>query len=232
MTTIAVGTLFQGGGNSKNNYKSAAYETFKANRAKVQAMLNAKYSNVGYPSVYKDNVGVEGLYDQANGSFSQNSSEVLIPSFLNAYTVSSLDADNFELIPSLLRMLPNWRITYDGLSRLPFVEDHLKSVNLTHVYNCKYNIGSYSTYANWVGADNLGFVPDVSTGMPIPSSPYEVPAVSITEAFSPLVRLDVTMKNNITLSSGYNMGRTLSLNIASTQLLESSNKEYTFWCWI
>ncbi len=234
MSTIAVGTLFSGVGTSKNNYRSTPYETFKANRAKVLAQLNAKYSSVIYPSggfmsESDASVLVGTVFNESNGAFSQNSSEVLIPSFLSAYTGVSLDADNFELIPTIWRMLPNWRITYDGLSRLPYVSDYFKSVNLTHVYNCKYNIGGYSTYADWVGVDgDFGFVSDVSTGLPVPSSQFEVPAVSIVESFSPLLRIDMTMNNNITISSGYNIGRTLNLNIASTQLVESSNNEYTF----
>lgn len=229
MTTIAVGTFFKDIGNSKNNYYSETYEKFKANRAKVQALLEAKYAGVRYPN--KGFISESGVIDQsynsANGGVALNSSEVLIPSFLSAYTGMDLNSDNLDLIPSLLRLLPNWRITYDGLSKISLIQEYVKSVNLTHAYTCKYSVGAFSSYANWIEVgDGLGFVPSVSTGMPIPSSQFDVPAVSLTENFNPLLRIDVTMKNNVTISTEYRKGRTLGLNIASSQLVESSNKEY------
>lgn len=218
MSTIAIGTFFESVGDAKSNYYSKTYQKFLANRTKVQAMLDEKYSSINYPG-----------YDPANGGVRKNSADVLVPSFLAAYTGSSLSSNNLDLIPSLLRMLPNWRITYDGLSKLDIVKEYVKSINLTHIYTCKYNVGGFSTFANWVGvSDGLGFVEDVSSGLPIPSSQYSVPAVSITENFNPLLRVDVTTKNNITLSTEYRKGRTLGLNIASTQLVESANSEYVF----
>lgn len=234
MTTIALGTLFSSTGDVDNNYYSSVYETFKSNRTKALAMLEGKYSNMKYPTTGFMTSGTAATiagqqFNSSNGTFSQNSAEVLIPSFLSAYTGCSLTADNLELIPSLMRMLPNWRITYDGLSRIPFIKSHFKSVNLTHSYVCKYNVGSFSSYSDWVSADGgyWGFTQNVSSGLPVPSSHYDVSAVSITESFSPLLRIDATFKNSLTVSGEYGLGRTLSLNVSSTQLVESSNKTYT-----
>lgn len=232
MTTIAIGTLFKSSGNADNNYHSEVFDKFKANRAKVIAGLERKYEGKTYP--YRGFMAEEGAvalagkqFDPANGTFSQNSAEVLIPAFLNAYTGTSLSQS--EIIPSILRMLPNWRITYDGLSRIPFIKRYFKSVNLSHSYVCKYNIGAFSSYANYIDMDgDYGFIPDVATGMPKPSSKYDIAAVSITENFSPLIRVDATLKNSLTFSTEYRRGRTMSLNVASEQLIESGNSEYVF----
>lgn len=233
MTTIGIGTFFNSIGNSSNNYYSKSYESFKSNRATTQALLESRYAGRLYPKVGFMTSAEASLWagqeynSSAVGGFSQNSAEVLVPSFLSAYTGMDLNSNNLDLIPSLLRMLPNWRITYDGLSRISFIQDYVKSVNLTHAYTCKYNVGAFSSYGNWIAMDGgFGFVEDVSSGLPMPSSQFDVPAVSITENFNPLLRVDVTLKNNITLSTEYSKGRVLGLNIASTQLVESGNDTY------
>jgi len=232
MTTIAVGTFFGSTGNASNNYFSKAYEAFKSNRTVVLANLESKYANTYYPTTgfmtSDDAMSLAGKkFSTSNGTFSKNSAEVLIPSFLSAYTGSSLSS-NMDLIPSIIRMLPNWKITYDGLNRIAFIKEHFKSVNLTNVYTCKYSIGSFTSYADWVGVGNdLGFTQDATTGLPVPSSMYDISSVSITENFAPLLRVDVTLKNSLTFSVEYAKGRTLSLNIASAQLVESTNDKYS-----
>ena len=43
----------------------------------------------------------------------------------------------------------------------------------------------------------LGYIRDIQTGNPTPSSPYDI-ACGITEGFSPLFGVDATLLNNIT----------------------------------
>jgi cell surface protein SprA len=154
-----------------------------------------------------------------------------VPAFLAAYT--GRDANNMTLNPfmNLLQILPNWSVTYDGLGRLPWIKDHFKSVNLTHAYTCKYAIGSYSTYSTWVPADNIsnkqiGFVRDVTTDMPIPSSAYDISSVSLTENFSPLIGLNLTMKNSLSTKFEYRKQRNISLSVNSVQITEGHTDEF------
>jgi cell surface protein SprA len=238
MTTIALRSLFKSSGNAKNNYHSPVFEEFKANRYKVLAMLEARYSNMHYPTggfigdldadPARVKLGGQAYATDPNRkAFSLNSAEVLIPAFYSTYTGTSLGSGSFDLIPSLLKMLPNWRISYDGLNRIAFIKEHFKSVNLTHAYTCKYNVGGFISNATWIGADgDYGFAPDVTDGLPRPAMIYDVPVVSITENFSPLIRVDMTLKNSITFSTEYRKGRTMGMNITSAQLVESSNGEY------
>ena len=230
MTTIALGTLFKPIGTANNNYFSQTYETFRANRAQAVNIMNDKYKGKLYPGggFMSANPSLIGqAYNPSNGSFTQNSTDVLIPSFLAAYTGTSLNSQSFQLIPSILKMLPNWRISYDGLSRIPFIKQNFKSVNLTNSYVCKYNVGSFASYANWVeSANGLGFINDVSTDKPIPSSQFDVASVSLSENFNPLLRIEATLKNSFTISTEYRLGRNVALNIPSSQVVESSDNEY------
>ena len=50
--------------------------------------------------------------------------------------------------------------------------------------------------------------------------------VTINEQFSPLVGLDVNLKNSLSFKAEWRRGRNMGLNIASNQIVESSNNEY------
>ncbi len=106
----------------------------------------------------------------------------------------------------------------------------MKSINLNHAYRCTYSVGSYSSYSNWMGSlnggDDLGFIRDVLNGSPTPSSPYDISSVSITESFSPLIGVDATLKNNMSIHGEYKDTRTVALNISSNQLVETLANEF------
>lgn len=137
---------------------------------------------------------------------------------------------NLNPFLSILQILPNWSVTYDGLGKIPWMKEHFKSITLTHAYTCKYAIGSYGSYSTWVGADNnnkmLGFVRDVTTDMPRPSSAYDISNVTLTEAFAPLIGLNMTMKNSLSLKAEYRKQRNLALNVTSVQLTEGHTSEF------
>jgi cell surface protein SprA len=124
--------------------------------------------------------------------------------------------------------VPNWRLSYEGLLRVPLVKQYFKSLTLSHQYRSTYSVGAYSSYLNRVsaGVDELGYVQDVLTGNPMPSSPYSISTVSINEGFSPLIGLDGALLNNMTLRGEYRTTRTLNLNISSFQLVESHSGEF------
>ena len=109
-----------------------------------------------------------------------------IPAFLSTYTGKNASRGSLNLFPNMLKMLPNWSLTYGGLSKLPFFESHFKSFNLRHAYKSVYAIGNYNTYNSYMEFMNgRGFIQDVTTGAPIPSSMYNIGAVSINESFTP-----------------------------------------------
>jgi cell surface protein SprA len=72
----------------------------------------------------------------------------------------------------------------------------------------------------------LGFITDATTGMPTPNSMYNVSTVSINESFSPLLGVDVTLNNNMTIKAEYRKTRVLSLSMTSVQVNESSSNDW------
>ena len=135
---------------------------------------------------------MSGTFNPENGTVNKYSADVMVPAFLDAYTGSS----SLDIFPSIFKMLPNWSINYKGLSNLPWVRDHFKSVNLTHAYKSIYAVGSYHSYSSWVecmGTGGLGFIQNTTSGGYIPNSLFDVSTVSINESFSPLIGINTTL---------------------------------------
>lgn len=132
--------------------------------------------------------------------------------------------------PDFSAVLPNWRITYDGFLNLGNMRRWFKSFSLTHAYQCTYSVGSYSSFLNWISADgeNLGFTLDELTGRPIPSSPFNITSVAITEKFAPLIGLTFTLQNELKFNAEYRDARTLTLNSSAGQVVEATTRGMKF----
>ena len=225
MTTITIGTSFDIG-DADNNYKSSSYDKFLNNLETVRQRVQKKYDGSTYP-IGSSLAGQP--YDPANGAVDKYSADVMIPAFLSAYTGQDASSCFLDIFPSFLKMLPNWKIKYSGLSRLEWFKKYFKSVNIEHGYKSVFAIGSYSTYATYMEYTNgIGFVNNTTTGMPVPSSKYNIGAVSINESFSPLLGINVTTNNNITVGGKYIKSRVLNLSLTSIQLVETYSDEIAF----
>ena len=74
--------------------------------------------------------------------------------------------------------------------------------------------------------NGLGFINDATTDMPVPNSMFNVSTVSINESFSPLLGIDFTLNNNMTIKAEYRQTRVLSLSMTSVQVNESSSHDW------
>ncbi|MDR2119481.1 MAG: cell surface protein SprA [Tannerella sp.] len=226
MTTIAFGGMLSSGGSVKNGYASKTFNEFLENRNIITSRLEAQYAHSTYPAYgFMEGHPQAGQpYNPAMG-VRQNSSDVLIPAFIAAYTGKDPKKTGLSIFPSVLGMLPNWRVSYDGLIQQPFVRKHFKSVVVSHTYRCLYNVGGYTSFLNWVDAGNgLGFAGSLD-GQPIPSSAYDIATVSLTESFAPLIGIDATFNNNVTIGTKLARTRNINLNISSFQIVETFSND-------
>ena len=200
MTTCILGTAFWSTGKASNNYESRAFQNMLDNREIIAQRLEEKYAGTIYPTTgFMQGHSLGGrTYDPANGGVNRNSADVLIPAFFAAYSGHDASSQTLDLFPGYLSMLPNWKITYDGLGKLKSMQKYFRSFTLSHSYQCTYNVGSYSSYSNFaqIGAD-MGFTKDVTTGNPVPSSQYNITSVNITESLNPLLGIDMALKNSL-----------------------------------
>lgn len=212
-----------------NGYASSTFDKFLENIPVIAERIQSKYNGVKYPTTgFMQNHSLAGkAFDASNGGVNTSSSDVLIPAFMAAYTGQSPDKVTLDPFPDLSAMLPNWRITYDGLGKIEWFRKYFRSLTLTHAYQCTYSVGSFTSYTDWISVDGeMGFSQDELTRNPYPSSPYNISSVAITEKFAPLIGLAATMYNNITLNAEYRDSRTLTLNSAAGQLVEASSKSF------
>jgi cell surface protein SprA len=226
ISIISWGTAFEK--ISKNNdYASPAFEAFKNNIAIISERRAAQRQKVdpGYnPDV--DPISGEPLQSQYKSGYGQTSSEVMIPAFIAAYTRTSPRKVSLETFPSALKMMPNWRITFDGLSKFDFVQSLFRSVSLTHQYRSTYQIGSFSTNLNYkLDESGINSIRDLQNNY---IQQYEIDVVTISEQFSPLINVDMNWKNSLTTRFEWKKSRTVTLNMTSNQVSDARINELVF----
>lgn len=232
---VATGTMYQGAFSMSYNiigtafdkvdktgsYESAVYQKFLENRIVIARRMGEQ--RVGNQDdngvVYDLQAGSEG----ANG-YNLNSQEVLIPAFLAAYAGKDANGIFLESMPGLSRIQPNWKITYDGLSRLPLFKKVMKSFDVSHAYRSSYSVGSYVSNLEYDSqTDGLSWVRDAQNNF-IPE--FQVNSVSLSEQFSPFIQFNVTWLNNLTTRAEYKKGRMLNLSLTNNQLIENYTNEW------
>mgnify|MGYP003238479164 FL=1 len=222
MTTISIGSAFEGMGSASSGYKSKTFEKFVNSLESYRNKVEARYADAVYPA---GSALAGGKFDASRTPVNKYSGDVMIPAFLDAYT--SMGGSSLSLFPALSRLLPNWTVRYSGLGKLPWLRDHFKSININHSYKSIFAIGSYNTYSTFQEYMNgIGFIDDTATGSVTPSSMFNISQVSINESFSPLMGVDMTFNNNMTLKAEYRQTRVLSLSMTSVQVNEALSKDW------
>ncbi|MCX6256148.1 MAG: cell surface protein SprA [Bacteroidia bacterium] len=223
ISVISWGTAFEK--ISKNNdYVSPTFEAFKNNAVIISERRAAERQKAdpGYNPNIDPLTGspVEGPFKSGYG---ETSREVLIPAFIAAYTKSNPRNVGLETFPSVLRMMPNWRINFDGLSKFEFVQRVFRSINLMHQYRSTYQIGSYTTNLSYeVDGSGINRIRDLQNNY---IQQYEINVVTITEQFSPLINVDMNWKNSLTTRFEWKKSRTISLNLTSNQIADARINE-------
>ena len=222
MSVITLGSAFERR-NADKGYSSSAFETFRNNLDVIHQRVEAQYHGAPYP---KHSKLAGQTFDPKHGTVSKYSPDVMIPAFLATYTGRDATRTGLDFFPNLLSMLPNWRITYTGLGKLPWLSKYFRNINLNHAYRSTYAVGSYNTFQSFMSyMGNIGFVEDVQSGNPVPTSRFDVNMVSINEQFVPLIGVDMTWKNGMTTRLEWRMTRVMNLSMTALQLVETTSKD-------
>lgn len=159
--------------------------------------------------------------------YRQNQQDILIPAFIAAYTQQdplTMDLNIFNILPKV-----NWKIDYNGLSKIPALKDIFSKFSFSHGYKSTLTINRYVTndlydryYDAGTGQSRDAFS-EGGTGNFY--SRLEIPQIEIQEAFSPLIGIDMTLQNGLTFKLDYNKMRSLSLSAVNNLLSERQSKE-------
>lgn len=170
----------------------------------------------------------------SHGEYDENSQDVLIPAFIAAYTGQS--ATSVKLTPFPKTPVPNWRIDYAGLSKIPALKEMFASINLTHAYVSTFSITNYTNsllYNNPADLELdksiLDYPQATQLGENGALSPvYVINQVDVVERFSPLIGINIRTKSKITSKIEYKKERSLSLNLSNSQVTELSSNDIAF----
>lgn len=170
-------------------------------------------------------------YYYGYGRYSQ---DVLIPAFLAAYTgknpetVSLLKQGAGTVRTNPFKNIlpkPNWRISYNGLSRIAPFRNFLSVFTLTHAYIGTLSMNSYNTALMFYDPLLMGYPAfrDSVSGNYVPY--FLLPNMTINEQFAPLLGLDMTFTNSLNARLEFKRSRTLSLSLIDYQLSEMRSSE-------
>jgi cell surface protein SprA len=147
--------------------------------------------------------------------------EVLTTAFLAAYTGKDPETIYLTAFPKI--PLPNWRVTYDGLSRLKVFKKFLRTLTLSHAYISTYSVGNFTSNIRYREAD--GYPTELNAaGNFIPEQ--ELSVITITEQFNPLIKFDMAWINSLLSNIEWRRSRNLSFSFVNNQLTEVTTSEF------
>jgi len=226
MSINSMRTSFSKMGKDAKAPPSKAFEDLKANRIIIaQRLANERVANseAGYDP---------GAVDPATGfpdGYGPTSPQVLIPSFIAAYTEQSPDKVALSPYPSMKYMRPNWRITYEGaVAKSELLKRYCKTLSFNHAYRSSYNVGSFISnlqYDEMMYDDGFSYVRNKLGDF---VAPHDINTVSISEQWSPLINIDVTWINDFETRAEYKSSRNLALSFSNNQMTEVLSNEMVF----
>jgi len=230
---VALNTMFKSSG-----VNSGVFNQFIANTITVSQRL-------GHSNPYTNGQPDPGnpAYQKGYTEFSQ---DVLITAFIAAYSGKSASSiplinENASAIVNgstynssdvksnpfyYYVPLPNWRIAYNGLSKIPGLSSIFSTFVINHAYTGSMSMNGFNS--NLLAGDLLGlgfpsFIDSTSHNY-IPF--YQVQNVTIAQAFTPLIGFDATMRNNISAKFEVRESKTESLSLIDYQVAENTSREY------
>ena len=153
--------------------------------------------------------------------FGTNSQDVLLPSFLAAY--SGKNANNVKLGIFRDIPIPAWNLRYTGFMKYKWFKENFSSFSVTHGYKSSYTVSSFTNNLQY-DDDN----PTITNAAGDFESRTLVSSATLVDEFSPLVRVDMKMKNSFSMRGELKRDRTLTMNFNNSTLTDIKGTEYIF----
>ena len=153
--------------------------------------------------------------------YSGTSQDVLLPSFLAAY--SGKDASNVSLGIFRDIPIPAWNLRYTGFMKYKWFKKNFSSFSVSHGYKSSYTVSSFTNNLQFDANDltNTNAAGDFETSTLVSSA-------TLVDEFSPLIRVDMKMKNSFSMIGELKRDRTLTMNFNNSTLTDIRGVEYIF----
>ena len=207
VSMVTIKTAFR----NNSSLNSTVFQQFESNIDEMQTRFNAITGN----------------------QYEQKSQDVVIPAFIAAYTGKSVKTTSLSPFPAM--PLPNWRVDYNGLTKLDLFKNIFQSVTLSHAYSSNYSVINYSNSLEYTSVginqpvekyNSATFASQrTDQGKLIPV--FVISQVMISEQFSPLIGINVRTQSKMTFRFEYKTKRDLALNISNAQVTELASKDWS-----
>tara|TARA_B100000787_G_scaffold152225_1_gene125758 strand:+ start:50377 stop:57546 length:7170 start_codon:yes stop_codon:yes gene_type:complete len=153
--------------------------------------------------------------------YGNSSQDVLLPSFLAAY--SGKDAGKVSLGIFRNIPIPAWNLRYTGFMKYDWFKKNFSSFSITHGYKSSYTVSSFTNNLQFDSND-----PTNTNAAGNFESSILVSSATLVDEFSPLIRVDMKMKNSFSMRGELKRDRTLTMNFNNTTLTDIKGVEYIF----
>lgn len=201
ISTLSVGTAFKD--------HDLLYRQFEAVKQQISSALGVQNPN---------SIGQEEGYAIGYG---KNSQDVLVEAFLQTFSGQGSNSSSHSKFPRI--PLPNWRLSYSGLSELPFLSELITSMTISHGYHNQYTISGFQSTAMFEETNGFPSKLDAN-GNFLPK--YQFQQISLFEQFAPLLGVDFRFRNGLTSNAEYRRSRNLNLSLQNSQLSMLSDRAF------
>ncbi len=200
ISTMLIKTAFD----KSDENVSAVFDDFKKNRLIIAQRL------AGVP--------IDPNATSFPDGYNANNQAVMLPAFLSAYT--GKDASSIQLGAFRDTPIPNWDVKYTGLMNFEWFKRNFKRFSLAHGYRATYTINSFNSNRNF----EEGVEKRDAGGNFLNSTLFT--SVNLVEQFSPLIRFDFELKNDVKVLAEIRKDRALSLSFDNNLLTEIQGDEF------
>ena len=221
---ISYKTLF---GKFNPNQISATFIQFQENRKIISQRLGAL-------NKYNDGRPLEA--DGYAYGYNKYANDVLIPAFIAAYTgqdpnsVGLIKQSNPNIKSNPFKSIiprPNWKLDYNGLSRIKGLDKIFTNFTISHGYNGSLSMNGFTSALLYRDESRYGY-PSFYDTISRNYIPYFLlPNITIQEQFAPIVGVDMMFTNQFQFKIDYAKQRMLSLSLVDFQLSETRSTEFS-----
>ncbi len=199
------------------------FNTMRTNRATISQRLGTANGVTGAHEI-------DG--EEYVSGFGKLNNDVVVPAFIAAYTDQDANTIGLDILGDVQKNSflprPNWSLRYNGLSKLSWFKDWVKSFTLKHGYKSVFTINRFNSDPQ---NEKLGLEsgdPQLKAASQNYYTRWEIPSIQISEQFNPIIGFDIQTKSNVQVNFEYKKSRLLDLFTTVGELREQKSTEFVF----
>ncbi len=152
-------------------------------------------------------------------AFGENSQQVLLPAFMAAYSGKNPEKVSTSLFRDI--PIPNWTLRYNGFMKMKWFKKNFSSFVVSHGYRSSYTISNFTNNLAYKEGQNI-----INTNSGSFEPQRLIASATLVDEFSPLIKVDMKMRNSFSFRGEVKMDRTLTMNFNNSTLTDIDGTEY------